>query len=77
MNFTASVIIDQMDLDHVDIPLSITLLLHIDDMMLVRMNEQEVASTLKTWVTHVLQRVEDKTHEFFRRSATPMRLLGD
>lgn len=62
MNSTASVIVNQMDLDQVEFPLSITLLLCIDDMMLVRMNEQEVTSTLKVWVTLVLKRVEDKTH---------------
>lgn len=64
MNFTASVIIDQMDLDHVDIPLSITLLLHIDDMMLVRMNEQEVARTLRAFERPIRSREwEDKPRE--------------
>lgn len=65
VNSITSILIDQMDLGHVDIPMNIILFFCVDDIISVRLNKREVAHTLETWVRHtyILQRLCDKTYE--------------
>jgi hypothetical protein len=65
------------DLDHLPLPQNITLVYYIDDIMLIGPNEQEVATTLDSLVTHTRIREWEINPTKIQGPSTSVKLLEE